>query len=231
LTAIPAAAALGQGTVTVRRVAGAEPDKWILVIALGRSLGGPAGQMETKLLQEGWTEHYCDTWKSNCHDNPLIGSPGFGFNGSLVRRIKGPLDAALLVSYADLGTAEGRQSGIDVKADWSSMMTGLTLTYGFLNRFHVSAGPLLAMLNSSTTGDTPRTVMRIGAVLEAGVRSSSTRATFFDLSASYRFLGKRNEGPWPGYRFGFAGPAGPSPMRANFSHFTVTLGFGWRFAS
>lgn len=230
LLAIPALLA-AQGNVVVRRFVGDDVEKWTFSLAAGRPLGGPPQQMEARLLEEGWTEHYCDVWKSNCHDNPLIGAPPLSFTTTIKRRLTDALLAGAMVSYSNLGSAEGRNSGTDVKADWSALMLGTSLSFRPTRILRVTAGPLLSFLQSQTTGDTPRTVLRPGALFEAAVRNSATRAMFFEVSASYRLLGKRLEGPWPGYRRGFSAPAGPTPLEVNFSHFSLSFGVGWRIGS
>jgi hypothetical protein len=230
LLALPGGAA-AQGTVTIRRFPGTVPGAWLLSIAVGRPIGGPTGQMKDRLLAEGWTEHFCDVWKANCHDNPLIGAPRFAFAGTLARRLSHRFEVGTTVSTASLGSAEGRQSGTDVKADWSVSTAAVSLVFSPLPRFRAGAGPLIAFLNSQTTGDTPRTVARGGVLFEVGFRSSAAGASFLDFSLAYRLIGKRMEGPWPGLRRGFAAPAGPSPLDADFSHFSLSLGVGWRLSS
>lgn len=223
--------AAAQGTVTVRRFPGTAPSKWTVAVSVGRPLGGPTGEMKDRLLAEGWTEPYCDVWKANCHDNPLIGAPRFTFTGVLARRLSNRLEVSTTVSTASLGSAEGRLSGTDVKADWSVSVAAASLVMSPVKRLRFGAGPLLAFLNSQTTGSTPRTVVRGGALFEVGLRSSAAKPSFLDVSFSYRLIGKRLEGPWPGLRRGFAAPAGPSPLEANFSHFSLSVGVGWRLAS
>jgi hypothetical protein len=228
---LPLAEISAQGTITIRRFPSNLTDKWVVSLSLSRPFGGPSGAMKQKLLAEGWTEHYCDVWLSNCHDNPLIGAPRLSFTGTLTRRIVNRLDVAAMFSQANLGSAEGRLSGTDVKADWSTALLGTSLVVSPIKILRFGAGPMLAFLNSQTTGDTPRTVMRTGAMFEVGVRSSAVKPSFFDLSLSYRLVGKRLEGPWPGLRRGFSAPAGPSQLDANFSHFSLAFGVGWRLAS
>ncbi len=228
---VPFGMLAAQGSVTVRRVPYDQSAGWNLIVSVSRPIGGPAGQMKARLLEEGWTEHYCDVWKSNCHDNPLIGAPELGLTATLARRLVSRLDASLMFTYANLGSAEGRLSGTDMRADWSTLLAGTSLSFSPLPLVHLGAGPLLAMLNSETIGDVPRTLVRFGAQFEAGIRTSARKPTFVDLTFSYRLLPKRTEGPWPGVRLGFASPAGPSPLRVNFSHLSMALGFGWRFSS
>lgn len=227
----PVTVASAQGSVTVRRVPYDQSGGWNLILSVNRPVGGPTRQMKARLLEEGWTEHYCDVWKANCHDNPLIGPPDLGLTATISRRLRGRLDASMLFTFANLGSAEGRHDGTDVRADWSAMMAGTSIVFSPHPLVHLGAGPLLAFLNSSTTGDSPRTLVRVGALFEGGLRSSARKPTFVDLSVSYRLLGRRTEGPWPGVRLGFATPTGPSQLNVNFSHFSMSLGFGWRFTS
>jgi hypothetical protein len=73
-------------------------------------------------------------------------------------------------------------------------------------------------------------VIRLGIVVEGGIRPWTSRFTFLELSASYRLLPKRSEGPWPGRIAATVVPAGPGTMQANFSHLSIALGFGIRFS-
>ncbi len=159
----PVALASAQGSVTVRRVPYDQSGGWNLVLSVNRPVGGPTGQMKARLLEEGWTEHYCDVWKANCHDNPLIAAArSRADRKELGRRLRGRLDANMLFTYANLGSAEGRLYGTDMRADWSTMMAGASV-YSALILWCASVPDRpLAFLNSSTTGDDPRTLVRAG---------------------------------------------------------------------
>ena len=225
------AGAVAQGTVIVRRFPNQLTDPWTLSFSVGRPIGGPTGQMKDRLLAEGWTEHYCDVSKTICHDNPLINGPPISITASLSRRLTQGLSAGATLSHASLGSAKGRHSGVDVTADWSTTVMGTSLIVNPVRLVRIGVGPMLGFLNSQTTDGRPRIVVRTGASFEAGVRTSSSRSMFVDFSVSYRLLGRRTEGPWPGIHRGFSAPAGPSSFEANFSHFLVAFGVGWRLSS
>jgi hypothetical protein len=204
---------------------------WILTVSPGYPVGGPSGQMRARLIEEGWTDHYCDFKKTTCHDNPLIKSPVFAFTGTMTRQLSGMIEAKAMFSFAPLGSAEGRKGEVDVRADWSAFMFGGVVALTPHPMVRLGAGPLIGLLNSQRMDDQARTAIRPGAMFEVGLRSSSARPLFLDLSASYRLLPTRSEGPWPGRRAAAVVPAGPGKLDANFSHLSLALGLGWRFSS
>ena len=206
-------------------------NRWILTVSPGLPLGGPSRQMEALLIAEGWNERYCDFKKTTCHENPLVRHPVFTFTGMMSRQFSRFIEAKGVFSFASLGSAEGRRGGVDVRADWSTAILGGTIALTPIPYFRVGAGPILGFLNSQRVDNEPRTVIRPGAIFEAGIRSSSRKALFVDLSATYRMLPRRSEGPWPGRRDAAVVPAGPGKLDANFSHFSLGLGLGWRFSS
>ena len=210
--------------------ADAGPGRWAFTIAPGLPVGGPSGQMKDKLLADGWTEPYCDFNRSECHDNPLVRAPRFSLTGSVTRIVSRHIEARGFFSFAGLGRAEGRRHGIDMETDWSTFMLGAVVAYTPFPSVRLGAGPVLALLNSQRFDDQPRTVGRPGLIFEGGVRSSSSKPTFLELSISYRLLPRRTEGPWPGRLAATVIPAGPGTMEANFSHFSLSLGFGIRFS-
>jgi hypothetical protein len=206
------------------------PPLWTFMIAPGYPLGGPSGQMKAKLLADGWTEQFCDFNLSTCHDNPLVGSPTFVLTGGVTRIVNRWVEARGFFSYANLGRAEGRRGGVDMRTDWSTFMLGAVVAYTPLPLVRIGAGPVLAMLNSQRIDDQPRTVARPGVVFEGGFRTSSHKSAFLEFTVSYRLLTRRSEGPWPGRLSSVVVPAGPGTMQANFSHLSVSLGFGLRFS-
>jgi len=218
------------GTPGVSPKSSSGPPRWAFTIAAGLPLGGPSGQMKARLLADGWTEQYCDFNRTECHENPLIGSPVFALTGGVTRLVNRRIEARGFFSYVGLGRAEGRRGGIDVRTDWSTFILGSVVAYTPHPYLRLGAGPVLALLNSQRIDDQPRTVGRLGMVFEGGVRSSSQKATFFELTVSYRLLPRRSEGPWPGRLASTVIPAGPGTMQANFSHLSISLGVGLRFS-
>lgn len=209
----------------------APPPRWAFTISPGLPLGGPTGEMKAKLLADGWTDRYCDFNRTYCHDNPLIGSPNFAFTGAVSRIVNRRVEARAFFSYTNLGRAEGRRQGVDMRTDWSTFMVGTVVAFTPLPQVRLGAGPLLGLLNGQRIDDQPRTVIRLGVVAEGGIRPWSSKSTFLELSVSYRLLPKRAEGPWPGRIAATVVPAGPpGTMQANYSHFSVALGFGLRFS-
>jgi hypothetical protein len=206
------------------------PGRWAFTLAPGFPVGGPSGQMKDRLLADGWTEQYCDFNRSECHDNPLVRAPRFSLTGSVTRVVNRHIEARGFFSFVGLGRAEGRRQGIDVETDWSTFILGAVVSYTPFPMVRVGAGPVVALLNSQRFDNLPRTVGRPGMIFEGGIRSSSNKSTFLELSVSYRLLPSRSEGPWPGRLAATVIPAGPGTMQANFSHFSLSLGFGIRFS-
>ena len=206
------------------------PPRWAFTVSPGFPLGGPTGEMKAKLLADGWTDPYCDYNRTYCHENPLIGSPSFAFTGAVTRIVNRRIEARGVFSYANLGRAEGRRGGVDMRTEWSTFMIGTVIAFTPLPQVRVGAGPLMGLLNSQRIDSLPRTVIRLGIVVEGGIRPWTSRFTFLELSASYRLLPKRSEGPWPGRIAATVVPAGPGTMQANFSHLSIALGFGIRFS-
>ena len=204
--------------------------RWAFTIAPGLPIGGPSGLMKDKLLADGWTERYCDFNRSTCHENPLVDSPRLALTWAVTRRMNRRIEAKAFFSYAGFGRAEGRRQGVDMRTDWSTFILGGMVLFAPTPLIRVGAGPVWAMLNSQRIDDQPRTVGRPGLVVETGVRSSATKSTFLDFSISYRMLPRRSEGPWPGRLKAEVVPAGPGTMLANFSHLSLSLGFGIRFS-
>lgn len=204
--------------------------RWTFTISPGLAIGGPTGQMKARLLAGGWTERYCDYNQSDCHENPLIGPPTMAFTGVVTRTVTRRIEARGFFSYVNLGRAEGRLHGVDMRTDWSTFMVGAMVAYTPLPSVRLGAGPVIALLNSQRIDDQPRTVGRPGLVFEGGVRSSSRKSSFLELSVSYRLLPSRAEGPWPGRLAAAVVPAGPGTMQANFSHLSIAIGFGIRFS-
>lgn len=204
--------------------------RWMFTISPGLPIGGPTGQMKARLLAGGWTERYCDFNHSDCHENPLIGAPTMAFTGAVTRTLSRRIEARGFFSYVDLGRAEGRLHGVDMQTDWSTFIVGAMIGYTPLPSVRFGAGPVIALLNSQRIDDQPRTIGRPGLVFEGGVRSSSHKSTFVEMSLSYRLLPSRAEGPWPGRLAAAVVPAGPGTMQANFSHLSVSIGFGIRFS-
>jgi hypothetical protein len=206
-------------------------DRWSLTVSPGYLLGGPSSRMKELLLADGWTDQFCDFKKTTCHENPLVRSPVLAFAGVMTHRFSRFLEGKLLFSFAPLGSAEGRKGEVDVRADWSTFMVGGMVAATPHPLVRLGAGPLIGLLNSQRVDNQPRTAIQPGAVFEVGLRSSARKPVFLDLSASYRLLATRSEGPWPGRRFAAIVPAGPGRLDANFSHLSLALGLGWRFSS
>ncbi len=80
--------------------------------------------MKAKLLENGWTEGYCDFKKTTCHDNPLITRPSVAITGTLSCQFSHMVQGNALFSVVPLGSAEGRRKGTDVRADWSTLLFG-----------------------------------------------------------------------------------------------------------
>lgn len=204
--------------------------RWAFTIAPGLPIGGPSGLMKDKLLADGWTERFCDFNRSECHDNPVVRAPMFSLTGSVTRILTRRIEARGFFSYASLGRAEGRRQGVDMSTDWSTFMVGTVVSFTPIPMVRIGAGPVIALLNSQRIDTQPRTVGRPGLVFEGGFRSSSRKSSFLEFSVSYRLLPTRSEGPWPGRLAATVIPAGPGTMEANFSHLSVSLGFGIRFS-
>ncbi len=205
--------------------------RWTLTFSPGIPLGGPVGQMKARLLENDWTERYCDFKQTTCHDNPLVHHASLAITGTLSWQLGRLLQGSALFSVVPLGSAEGRRNGIDVRADWSTILVGGTIGITLIPQVQLGAGPVFAILNSERVDNQPRGVLRPGAIFEADLRSSVKSAMFFEAKGSYRLLPSRNEGPWPGRKDAAFVAAGPGTMDANFSHLFLSVGLGMRFTS
>jgi hypothetical protein len=161
----------------------------------------------------------------------VIGRPGFAFTGTLARRLSSRVEARALFSFVNLGNAEGRRRETDMRADWSVFVFGGVVAVTPIPLVRIGAGPLLGLLNSARIDNEARTVVRPGVAVEGAIRTSAIKKVFLEVSAAYRFLAKRAEGPWPGRQGAAVVAAGPEPFDANFSHLFVSIGMGVRFSS
>lgn len=164
-------------------------------------------------------------------DFPSANAPGPQWSIGVRRRVAGRIGARAIAGGGTLGWSFGLGDSGSVTRNWSSTSVGALLTIELPPVFWLGAGPVVAWLRSGRgapggyASDSGWHAIRGGIRFEAGVRSSARKPAFFSLSASYRLVPRRSEGPYAldhGYRE-------LPPFEANYSLLTIGAGVGARF--
>jgi hypothetical protein len=199
---------------------------WSLSASVGTAFGGPSRVMGLHLTEEGWTDTGCTPKGTDCHANPEVARPRLQFAGALGRRVGRRFEARGILAGANLGSAGGKRADTEVLASWGVLSLAAVVLFKPLPSLRLGGGPLLALLRGDTPGGVATTVWRGGFVLESGMRTSVGAPFFLDLSAAYRHMAQRTEGPWPTRKFSSIGGGGPSPLALDYSHLSLGLGLG-----
>jgi len=206
-----------------------KPSHWTFGVSAGPGFGGPVEQMKDRLLEEQWTDRYCDYRQTSCHDSPTSRRGFIQVAGALGRRLNDRLELKAVFEAGDLGEVTGNKGQYQIFANWKTATLGVGLILHPVPRVRVGGGPLLAMLTRQVVPTENANPIRAGLFFEGGIRSSERSATFLELVVTYRMLAKLPEGPWPGNGNSAQVYLGPTGIDANFSHFTIGLGAGVRF--
>jgi hypothetical protein len=206
-----------------------ETPRWALSVTAGPGFGGPAGQLRDRMLEEQWTDQYCDNKLTECHQSPNVRRLSLQFAGALGRRLTEKLELKAVFEVGDLGEVAGAKGQYTMRAGWKTTTLGTAIMLHPVRGVRIGGGPLIAMLTRLALPTESPNPIRAGLFVEGGVRSSERTASFLELNVSYRMLPKVPEGPWPGHAASSQVYAGPTGIDANFSHLTVGLGAGVRF--
>lgn len=206
-----------------------EVSRWTLSLSFGPGFGGPVSQLRDRMVQEQWTDQFCDNKLINCHASPKSNRKFIQMVGAISRRLSDKLEAKVVVESGDLGEVTGAKGPYEITANWKASTLGVGLILHPIPRVRIGGGPLVGMLTRQVVpGENPNPI-RAGMFVEGAIRSSERSETFLELMVSYRMLPRLREGPWPGTSQSAQVFNGPSGIDANFSHYTVGLGAGIRF--
>jgi len=203
--------------------------RWTLSLSAGPGFGGPAGQLQDRLVQEQWTDRFCDFQQTSCRTGPNSKRVFSQVAAALARRLSDKLELKMAVEVGDLGEVTGAKGQYELKANWKTTTLGTALILHPVPRVRIGGGPLIAMLTRQTLPTENPNPIRAGFFLEGGIRSSERTRTFLELVFSYRMLPRLPEGPWPGTGNSSLVFVGPARINADFSHYTIVVGAGVRF--
>ena len=206
-----------------------KPSRWTFSVSVGPGLGGPASQLRDRMLEEQWTDQYCDYRQSDCHTSPTVSRRSIQVGAAVARQLTGRLELKTVFEVGDLGEVIGAKDQTEIKANWKTATLGTALMLHPVPRVRIGGGPLLAMLTRQAMPPESNNPIRAGMLFEGGFRSSERTTSFFELLVTYRLLPRLPEGPWPGNGQSAQVASGPTGIDANFSHFTIGLGAGVRF--
>lgn len=207
----------------------AQAPRWTVSVSVGPGFGGPGGQLQDRLVQEQWTDRFCDFQRTSCRTGPSSEGVFIQVAAALGRRLSDKLELKAVFEVGDLGEVTGAKGQYEMKASWKTMTLGTALMLHPVPRVRIGGGPLVGMLTRQTVPTENPNPLRAGFFLEGGIRSSERSTTFLELVFSYRMLPKLPEGPWPGTGNSSQVFVGPARIDADFSHYTVGLGAGIRF--
>jgi hypothetical protein len=198
------------------------PRPWTIDLVMGGGWGGPPHAMKDHLLKVGgFDSRVCTV---SCINHPRVHRPEqmqltVGVAGPIGRR----LGARVFLGGGPLGWTAGDGDSGSVAWHWSifsvgAMLTAETFRSGLPDHVvtfdlkpgtekmsfsgWIGAGPVVAWLGSGRgapdayPGDSNSYVMRLGVQAEAGIRMRAMREMSLGLSASYRLVPKRREGPY-----------------------------------
>lgn len=203
--------------------------RWTISLSAGPGFGGPGGQLQDRLVQEQWTDRFCDYQQTTCRTGPNSKGVFIQVAAALGRRLSDKLELKAVFEAGDLGEVTGAKGEYEMKAAWKTMTLGTALMLHPVPRVRIGGGPLIGMLTRQTLPTENPNPLRAGFFLEGGIRSSERSTTFLELVFSYRMLPRLPEGPWPGTGNSSQVFVGPARIDADFSHYTVGLGAGIRF--
>jgi hypothetical protein len=203
--------------------------RWVMSVSAGPGFGGPGGQLQDRLVQEQWTDRFCDFQQTNCRTGPSSERVFIQVAAALGRRLSDKLELKAVFEFGDLGEVTGAKGQYELKATWKTTTLGTAIILHPVPRVRIGGGPLIGMLSRRTLPTENPNPLRAGFFLEGGIRSSERSTTFLELVISYRMLPRLPEGPWPGTGNSSQVFVGPARIDADFSHFTVGLGAGIRF--
>lgn len=205
------------------------PPAWTFSVSAGPGLGGPMGQLKDRLIEEAWTDQYCDFRKSDCKTSPTPGGLSIQVSGSLGRRISDLLELKGVVEVGDLGHIIGAKGQREIKANWKTSTLATAVVLRPIPHVRLSGGPMIGLLTRQAVAPAKTNSIHFGMLFEGGLRSSEAASKFAELTVAYRVLPKLPEGPWPGTGQSSQIVGGPTGFSANFSHLTIALGGGVRF--
>ena len=203
--------------------------RWSFSYSIGGVGGGPAGDLENGMIAGGFADSSGGLFSHKVIEHPFS-TAGASKTLQVHYLFKGHLSVGAVWSQSEFGETLGYHSpGCYLFIDGSAETYAAVIAINS-DGFRLGLGPswnrIKAFRSDAGNPAGEKVANRLGLLFDVSLCIPARSRVFVELAAQYKFVGNMSVGP---YVASYLGASATFPStKANFNHFVIGLGLGFR---